>query len=75
AQEALDQAFMPFEEMLVEPLAAGAASRVMDVGCGTGGTTLAARRLGAQGRCVGIDISDVMIAAARARAEREHIQA
>jgi len=45
---------------------------VLDVGCGTGSTTLAvARLLGANGRCIGIDISDPMIAVARARAERE----
>lgn len=45
---------------------------VLDVGCGTGATTLAvARRLGSKGECVGIDISEPMIDAARARAERE----
>ncbi len=45
---------------------------MLDVGCGTGGTTLAvARRLGTLGHCTGIDISEPMIAAARARAERE----
>jgi len=45
---------------------------VLDVGCGTGSTTLAfARALGAKGRCTGIDISGPMIAAARARAELE----
>ncbi len=45
---------------------------MLDVGCGTGSTTLAvARLLGANGRCIGIDISDPMIAVARARAERE----
>jgi SAM-dependent methyltransferase len=49
---------------------------VLDVGCGTGSTTLAvARTIGAGGRCVGIDISDPMIAAARARAERERAPA
>jgi len=45
---------------------------VLDVGCGTGGTTLAVARLfGAKGGCVGIDVSEPMIALARARAERE----
>jgi SAM-dependent methyltransferase len=72
AQELLDRLFKPFEGLLVEAVSAGSASRVLDVGCGTGGTTLAvARRLGANGRCIGIDISDPMLAAARARAERE----
>ena len=45
---------------------------MLDVGCGTGSTTLAvARQLGANGDSIGIDISEPMIAAARARAERE----
>jgi SAM-dependent methyltransferase len=70
AQELLDQMFKQLEDLLVDAVAAG--SRVLDVGCGTGGTTLAvARRLGTQGHCVGADVSEPMIAAARARAERE----
>jgi len=72
AQEFLDQMFKPFEGLLVEAVSAGSGSRVLDVGCGTGSTTLAvARLLGTKGRCTGIDISDPMIAAARVRAERE----
>jgi ubiquinone/menaquinone biosynthesis C-methylase UbiE len=72
AQELLDQMLKPFEDLLVESVSAGAGGRVLDVGCGTGATTLAvARLLGAQGRCIGVDISDPMIAAARARAKRE----
>jgi SAM-dependent methyltransferase len=71
-QEVLDQMFRRFEELLVQAVRAGSASHVLDVGCGTGTTTLAvARLLGASGRCVGIDISEPMIATARARAERE----
>ncbi|MGV2291767.1 methyltransferase domain-containing protein [Trinickia sp. YCB016] len=71
-QAVLDALFKPFEAMLVEEASARPGSRVLDVGCGTGSTTLAvARRLGAAGRCVGIDISEPMIALARARAERE----
>jgi SAM-dependent methyltransferase len=80
AQVALDQMFKPFEDLLVDAVSttSGAAERgrVLDVGCGTGSTTLAvARRLGTSGRCVGIDISEPMIAVARARAEREGAQA
>jgi ubiquinone/menaquinone biosynthesis C-methylase UbiE len=71
AQELLDRLFKPFEDLLVEAVVAASAARVLDIGCGTGGTTLAfARRLGSNGRCVGIDISDAMIAAACDRAER-----
>jgi SAM-dependent methyltransferase len=75
-QELLDAMFQPMEDLLVEAVSAGAGRRVLDVGCGTGSTTLAvARRLGAQGRCTGIDISEPMLAAARARSEREGIPA
>ncbi|MFF4503535.1 class I SAM-dependent methyltransferase [Streptomyces sp. NPDC001401] len=71
-QAVLDGMFKPFEELLVDAVAAGHAGRVLDVGCGTGGITLAvARRLGPAGRSVGVDISEPVIAAARARAERE----
>ncbi len=71
-QGLIDQTLRPLEDLLVEAVSAGTGGRVLDVGCGTGGTTLAiARLLGAQGRCVGIDLSEPMITAARARAERE----
>ena len=71
-QELLDRMFKPLEDLLVDAVVAGSGHRVLDVGCGAGGATLAvARRLGTNGQCIGIDISDPMIAAARARAERE----
>jgi SAM-dependent methyltransferase len=71
-QELLDQMYKPLETLLVDAVAVGSGRRVLDVGCGTGSTTLAvARMLGAQGHCLGIDISGPMIAAAQARAERE----
>ncbi len=73
-QGLVDAAFRPLEGLLVEAIPAGA--RVLDVGCGTGGTTIAAaRRLGGAGSSAGIDISEPMIAAARARALREGIPA
>jgi SAM-dependent methyltransferase len=72
AQQTLDQLFSPLEKLLVEMACAAPAGRVLDVGCGTGGTTLAiARALGAGAECTGIDISEPMIAAARSRAARE----
>jgi ubiquinone/menaquinone biosynthesis C-methylase UbiE len=75
-QELLDHMYKPLEDRLVRAVAARSPRRVLDIGCGTGSTTLAvARRLGSEGRCDGIDISEPMIAVARARAEREHVRA
>ena len=72
-QESLDRMFEPFRTLLVEAAVAGSAGSVLDVGCGTGDTTLAlAQRLGASSTCIGIDISDPMIATARDRAHREN---
>jgi len=71
-QESLDQMFKPLSDLLVEATATESVRSVLDVGCGTGGTTLAlARRLGTEGSCVGIDISEPLIATARSRADRE----
>jgi len=75
-QEILGSLFKPFEDLLVEAAAAKAPTSVLDIGCGTGITTLAvARQLGAKTRCIGVDISEPMIAAARDRAEREALPA
>lgn len=77
AQAVLDDLFRPFETLLVEAVAsAGPMAQVLDIGCGTGSTTLAmARRLGAQASCTGLDISEPMITLARQRAEREELHA
>ena len=72
AKDALDRMFTPFEDLLVQQIPAGSGRSVLDVGCGTGATTLAlARRTGPSGRAVGIDISEPMITLARQRAESE----
>lgn len=73
SQDFLDLLFKPFEELLVAEVVAASARRVLDIGCGTGATTLAiARSLGAGGLALGIDISKPMIGAARARARVDH---
>lgn len=76
-QDVLDRMFQPMEDALVQAVgnvagsARHAGTQVLDVGCGTGATTLAvARALGARGRCTGIDVSAPMIEAARRRAEQ-----
>jgi SAM-dependent methyltransferase len=72
AQAMLDRILQPFEALLLDAVPVAGTRAVLDVGCGTGATTLAAaRRLGPDASCVGIDISDPMIAYARTRAERE----
>ncbi|MCZ4508293.1 methyltransferase domain-containing protein [Streptomyces sp. ActVer] len=90
AQSLVEGVLRPFEDLLVEAMSAdreghvlgerdrvlGERDRVLDVGCGTGSTTLAvARRLGAAGHVVGVDISEPMLTAARARAEQTDTQA
>ncbi|MGW4352653.1 class I SAM-dependent methyltransferase [Nocardia sp. NPDC004582] len=68
-QDLIGQVLRPLEDVLVETARADGARRVLDVGCGTGGTTLAvARATGA--RCTGVDIAEPMLEAARANAER-----
>ena len=76
AQEPLDRMFEPFERLLVDAVRAEGAGRVLDVGCGTGATTLAvARELASASGATGIDISEPMIALARTRAERSGVPA
>lgn len=71
AQESLDRLFEPFQDLLVEAVAERKAQHVLDIGCGTGSTTLAIARLLAKsnGSAVGLDISEPMIALAKRRAE------
>jgi SAM-dependent methyltransferase len=67
AQDLLDELFRPIEATLVEAVRPG--DNVLDIGCGTGATTVAiARRLAPDGHVTGVDISEPMIEAARRRA-------
>lgn len=71
AQSLLDGMFAPFAARLASAIPPDAPMRVLDLGCGTGAVSLAiAARLGAEGRCTGVDISAPMIDVARERACR-----
>lgn len=76
AQTLLDRILQPFEDVLVAAVRASGARRVLDVGCGTGSTTRGiARQLDPNRDCVGVDISQQMIDAARTLAEQEGVPA
>lgn len=72
----VDGMFQPMADLLAAAVSAAGARAVLDVGCGTGAVSLGiAGQLGATGRCLGIDISAPMLAAAQARAARDGVQA
>ena len=71
-QAMLDASLMPLGERAMAAAAMVAAERVIDVGCGCGDTSVElARRVGAGGQVLGVDISEPMLAQAKARAAAE----
>lgn len=75
AQGVMDHMLKPFEDLLVTWTRERANARVLDIGCGTGATTVAVERPQIASEVVGIDISEPMLAAARERALREKSRA
>lgn len=68
-QAQLDRMTAPFSRQVVEVLAPAAGERLLDIGCGSGGSTLdLARRVGPGGQVLGLDISAPMLGLARRRA-------
>jgi SAM-dependent methyltransferase len=73
-QSRFDAAMAPCLDLLMAEARPVAGERVLDIGCGTGATSLgAARRVGAGGRVVGADISSVLLENARLRARAEGV--
>ena len=67
-QAALDQRFAPLTELLIRRAGGRAGECVIDVGCGTGTTTIRlAAAVGAHGSVLAIDISEPLLAVARRR--------
>ena len=65
----LDEGLQPFADGLFAAAHLRPGERVLDVGCGCGATTLqAAKRVGPEGRALGVDISAIMLTRARERA-------
>ena len=68
-EDEFERALAPVGTEMLRRAGARAGERVLDVGCGLGGTTLAvARAVGAEGRVMGLDISAPMLVRARQRA-------
>lgn len=62
----MDRLNRPIAEAVIDKADPGPGKRVLDIGCGGGGTTLMmAQRLGLDGQCVGVDVSERLVAMAR----------
>jgi SAM-dependent methyltransferase len=69
-QERLDRALAPFGHEAIVRGRIQKGERVLDVGCGCGATLLElAETVGREGRVVGVDVSEPMLAQAKARAK------
>jgi ubiquinone/menaquinone biosynthesis C-methylase UbiE len=63
-----DRMFAPFGNRLLDQAALAIGETVLDIGCGTGATTLAAwERVAPTGRVTGVDVSAIMLESARER--------
>ncbi|MDB5366048.1 MAG: Methyltransferase type 11 [Rhodospirillales bacterium] len=65
----IDATFAPFNDALIDAATPKTNERVLDVGCGCGGTSLAlAARVAPHGSVIGLDLSPAQLAVARERA-------
>ena len=73
-EDIVDLVLRPFQDLLVEAARARPRDRVLDVGCGTGAVTRAIAE-STTARCVGVDISEPMLVAAREHGKAEFVRA
>jgi SAM-dependent methyltransferase len=72
--EAIDRQIAPFGRRAMERANIRAGQRILDVGCGSGETTLdLARRVGKSGSVMGVDISHLLLERARDLAARSSL--
>lgn len=73
-QEEMESFLSPFTEQLMAHAVPAAGERVLDIGCGTGDTSLkAAKAVGDEGSVFGVDISKPMLTLAKERATAEGV--
>lgn len=71
-QARLDAMVAVFGQAAIEAVAPATGERVLDIGCGTGASSLAlAARVGARGQVLGVDISEPLIGRARSLAPQD----
>jgi SAM-dependent methyltransferase len=68
-----ERSAIPYHRRLLASAAIGDGDRVLDIGCGTGQTTLLASRAATSGSALGVDLSSQMLNYARRRAADEGI--
>jgi SAM-dependent methyltransferase len=66
-----DRALAPYGQAVLAAAGIAPGDRVLDVGCGTGGTTRAAARLARDGSALGVDIGRPLVEEARAETVAE----
>src|ERR1700760_4740894 len=71
-QQAQDVLLAPIAEILIDRARPQAGERIIDVGCGSGATTVAfAQRVGRSGHVLGVDVSGPMLEQARRSAPQD----
>ncbi|MGI5498751.1 class I SAM-dependent methyltransferase [Lentzea sp. CA-135723] len=74
AQDVVGLVLRPFQDVLVDHAARRPRTRVLDVGCGTGAVTRGIAAATAA-ECIGVDIAESMLRAARERGGAEYLRA